>query len=43
MMVWQWLRLLRNWKFQMEQSAAGRTGTDGEKPQKKTSATLQKK
>ena len=42
-MVWQWLRLLRNWKFQTEQSAAGRTGTDGEKPQKKTSATLKKK
>ena len=42
-MVWQWLRLLRNWKFQTEQSAAGRTGTDGEKPQKKTSATLRKK
>ena len=43
MMVWQWLRLLRNWKFQTEQSVAGRTGTDGEKPQKKTSATLRKK
>lgn len=41
--LWQWLRLLRNWKFQTEQSAAGRTGTDGEKPQKKTSATLRKK